>query len=334
MMKIKKRAGIFFSCSMILFILIFAGACSKAEKDLNDNNVTKIAVVRNLNYDDNTIQFFEGVVLEGEKAGYKIDTFVTDCDDVKMEEILKQVIEDDYAGIIISHGKEEYSEKYIKKAVEKGIKVVTFDTVFKTVDGVTATYQDDEKLAELSLNALIQQSENSPAKIIKVWYDENLSPFARRNSVYEQYESQGLIETVAEIYPTVASSELKDVVSEELKQIKGIEADGIWAAWDELAKGVYIADIGIPMVSIDISDEDIADMIKKPDLWIATAAVNAKSLGQINMRIMHKKLKGEQTPEIYELSPYLIRTSDLNDESKVSNIEIEGFNNSSEFIEK
>lgn len=300
----------------------------------------KVAVVRNLSNDDHTKQYFEGAVAQGKALGYQVDTFTTDADDEKMQDTLKQVIDGDYDGLMVSHAKQPYAQELLERAVEKGMKVVTFDTSFTQIEGVTATAQDDEQLARLSLDALLESCGEKPAKVIKVWYDEDLAPFSRRNLVYQEYEDNGLIETVAEVYPKVPASQLKAAVSAEIQKMTDIEADGIWAAWDELAKGVYdglnhTGRTDLKMVSIDVSNEDILNMVAMPRTWVGTAAVNAKVIGQVNMRLLAKKFQGEETPNVYHLEAHLIRSDALKSDSTVGNLKggPEGFGNSDAFLE-
>lgn len=335
-----KRAALILSLMMASTVLV---GCQSQREESSDTSTEaeeetqekgKIAVVRNLSNDDHTTQFFDGAVSEGEKLGYTVETFVTDANDAVMEDTLKQVIAEEYDGLIISHGKEAYSGNLIKEAVDKGMKVVTFDTVFDPIEGVTATAQNDEQLAKLSLDALLENVNKKPAKLIKVWYDKSMAPFFRRNVVYEEYENQGLIETVGEIYLETPADTLKEEVTKQLQALGETEADGIWAAWDELAKGVYAAGLDIPMASIDISDGDIKDMVAEPERWIATAAVNAKIIGEVDMRILDWKLQGKETPDTYELDGSLINASDLNPDSQVSNLEIDGFRESDAFLTK
>ncbi len=300
----------------------------------------KIAVIRNVSNDDHTQQYLEGAVAEGNMLGFTVDTFVTNGNDNTMQETLQQAINSDYQGLIVSHAKEEYAYQLLKTARDKGMQIVTFDTIMQDLEGVTATAQNDAALARLSLDALINQTPNHPAKIIKVWYDQDLAPFAKRNAVYQEYEQKGLIQTVAEIYPQVPADQLQDTVAKEIKALGNMQADGIWAAWDELAKGAYhgmLQDNGfdIPMVSIDISDEDMQNMVANPSLWQGTAAVNAQTIGMIDMRILAKKLKGEKTPSTYEFEPAYISSSDLTAISTVSNLgnSIKEFGHSDDFWE-
>ena len=127
----------------------------------------KIAVVRNLAAGDHTQQFLDGCVSEGKKFGWTVDTFVTDGDDAKAQETVAQVIAKDYQGIIVSHGQLSYSYDMLKPARDKGMEVVTFDTMpFKGGDasgellsGVTSTAQNDQALAELSLGYMMKEFE-------------------------------------------------------------------------------------------------------------------------------------------------------------------------------
>jgi len=111
----------------------------------------KIAVIRNLPSDDHTKQFLDGARSEGESFGFVVDTFIADNDDAKFQELVDQAITKGYDGLIISHGKKDYSYDMLKPAVDKGIFVVTFDTVIekdgKNLPEITTTFQDDFKLA-------------------------------------------------------------------------------------------------------------------------------------------------------------------------------------------
>lgn len=288
-------------------------------------DMTRIAVVRNMPSDDHTKQYLEGCVSEGEAFGYRVDTFISDGDDAKFQELVAQVIQKKYDGLIISHGKADYSYDMLLTAVERGIPIVMFDTVAEKdgmpLAGVTSTSQDDEQLARLSLDTLVEQakSEGRPARVIKVWYGPGMPPLDRRNTIYQQYEKDGLIETLETVGPSNLENVQGDVtaaVASVIPKYQVGEIDGVWGSWDELAKGALIAlnDAGrtdIPLISIDISNQDINLMRAQPDVWTATAAVDPKLIGTVNMRLLAKKLKGEETPEAYSFAAMLIKTQQL-----------------------
>jgi simple sugar transport system substrate-binding protein len=132
--------------------------------DQMKDGAVKVAVVRNLNADDHTQQFLDGCVSEGQAMGFIVDTFVTNGDNAKCQETLAQVIQKDYDGIILSHGEAGYTYDALKPGVDKGMKVVTFDSVpylngdpnGTILTGVTSTAQEDFKLAELSLSSIVE----------------------------------------------------------------------------------------------------------------------------------------------------------------------------------
>lgn len=206
-------------------------------------NDVKIAVVRNLPSDDHTKQFLDGARSEGESLGFTVDTFISDGDDARFQDLVKQAIQKKYDGLIISHGKEAYSQDLIQMALDAGIKVVTFDTVADN-EGVTSTVQDDHELARLSLDEVAKLSEDGkPVRVIKLWLG-GIPPLDSREEIYKQYEKDGKIETLETIGPANMQNVQGDVsasVSSILGKYKEGTVDAIWGSWDELAKGGYNA---------------------------------------------------------------------------------------------
>lgn len=313
-----KRMAVF----LLAVSLLLLPACGqKTEQE----GAVRIAVVRNMPSDDHTKQFLDGCTTEGAALGYQVDTFISNGDDAKMQELVAAAIQNGYDGIIISHGKADYSYDMLKPAADKGIPMVLFDTVAEkdgeALPGVTSTSQDDEALATLSLDALIAkaQAENRPARVIKVWYGPGLPPLDRRDVVYHSYEQQGLIETVEIVGPSNLENVQNDVASATaavLAKYQPGQVDGVWGSWDELAKGALTAltDAGrtdVELVSIDISNQDINLMRGNPQVWTATAAVDPKLIGTVDMRLLAMKLHGDETPDTYSFNAQLIETSEL-----------------------
>lgn len=52
----------------------------------------KIAVIRNLGSDDHTKQFIDGAKSQGEKLGLKVDTFLSNGNDAKFQQLVDQAI--------------------------------------------------------------------------------------------------------------------------------------------------------------------------------------------------------------------------------------------------
>src|SRR5690606_20430050 len=95
--------------------------------------------------DDHTAQYLAGAKEEGEKMGFAVDTFSANGDSAKFHDAIQQAMNQDYDGIIISHGDDEATIDEVRKIVDKGIPVVTFDSIegLKDIPGVTMTAQDD-----------------------------------------------------------------------------------------------------------------------------------------------------------------------------------------------
>lgn len=309
----------------------------------------KVAVVRNLANGDHTQQFLAGCVEEGEKFGFKVDTFVTDGDDVKCQETVAQVISQDYDALIVSHGQLSYSYDMLLPAIEKGMKVVTFDTMpmkggdaeGELLEGVTSTAQDDVALAELSLGYMMEEFEANggtyPMKVLKTFMGPGIPPLDRRNAVYTQLEAEGKIETVQVISPSDSANARGDMTTKTeavLPTIAVGDIDAIWGCYDELAKGVLQAlndakRTDIPMYTIDVSNDDIQLMVENPDVWKSTAAVDPKLIGTVNMRLVALKLAGKETPEYFNLNANNIVTTDLKEGTTMEDLGsiIEGWGN-------
>ncbi len=346
----KKRLSVLLCAAMVATMLVGCGGGKSADTTTTSETETtteestepaadaatglagkKVAVVRNLANGDHTQQFLAGCVEEGEKMGMTVDTFVTDGDDAKCQETVAQVISKDYDAIIVSHGQLSYAYNMLLPAVEKGMKVVTFDTMpyengdasGKLLEGVTSTSQDDYALAELSLGQMMTEFEANggtyPMKVLKTFMGPGIPPLDRRNEIYTKLEEDGKIETVQVIAPSDSANARGDMTTKTeaiLPTVAEGSVDAIWGCYDELAKGVLQAlndakRTDIPMYTIDVSNDDIQLMVTNKDVWKSTAAVDPKLIGIVDMRLIALKLLGEETPEYFSLTANNILTSQL-----------------------
>lgn len=309
----------------------------------------RVAIVRNLPSDDHTKQFLDGARKEGEGLGLKVDTFIAENDDVKFQELVAQAIAKKYDGMIISHGKKDYSYDMLKPAIDNKIEVVTFDTVIEkngeTLTEVTKTFQDDYQLAKLSLDEIVKLSKNEkPVNVIKVWFGPGVPPLDRREEIYKTYEKEGKIKTLETIGPSNfqdIQGDIANKMSSVLAKYPAGTVDAIWGSWDEMAKGAYKAIKDekreeIVLISIDVSNQDLNLMREKNSSWISTAAVDPGLIGIINMRLLAKKLAKEDIPEQYDLEARLIKVSDLKEDTNMFTLDevIEGWGKSEDFKEK
>jgi simple sugar transport system substrate-binding protein len=303
------------------------------------DGAVKVAVVRNLSAGDHTEQFLEGCVSEGRAMGFIVDTFITDGDGAKCQEALARVIGQDYDGLILSHGEASYTYDALKPAVDKGMKVVTIDSVpylngdsnGQILTGVTSTAQDDAKLACLSLQAVLNSfdPDMQPIKVIRAWMGPGIPPLDRRQATYDQYVKAGKIVEVALVAPKDFADPRggsRDALAALLPFYPEGTVDAIWGSYDELAKGCLDAldaagRTDIKLMSIDISNEDISQMLSHSEVWVSTTAADPKLIGITNMRILAAKFANETTPDTYNLDVQEIRTTILNGAINMTNID-------------
>ncbi|MDR2767477.1 MAG: substrate-binding domain-containing protein, partial [Treponema sp.] len=226
------------------------GLLKKYFPDQMNDGVIKIAVVRNLAAGDHTQQFLEGCTSEGRALGFIVDTFVTDGDNAKCQETLAQVIQKDYDGLILSHGEAGYTYDSLKPAADKGMKISTFDSIpylngdpnGQILTGVTSTAQEDAKLAQLSLQSIVDNFDASrqPLKVIRAWMGPGIPPLDRRQVIYDQFVREGKIVEVALVGPVDSANArggTQDSLAALLPRFSAGTVDAIWGSYDELAKG-------------------------------------------------------------------------------------------------
>lgn len=316
------------------------------EKIAGDKDGVKIMVVRKIGGDDHTAQFLAGAKQEGEAMGFKVDTFSANGDTAKFHDAIAQALAKDYDGFVISHGDDAATVEDVKNIVAKGKFVVAFDSNpgIAQVEGVTLTSQDDEALAMLSMKKLIQDH-NGTANIVYLWVD-GFPPMVNRNRVYkmmlDKYPGIKEIERFGVAAADTSVQTQNAVAAMLTKHPKG-EIDAIFATWDAFAIGAAraVKEAGrdeIKIYGIDISNADIQTMQQEGSPWVASAAVDPKLIGAIDMRILAKKIAGEETPKYYDLEASLITQDKLQNSENAVNMQnlselIPGWGKSSAFEE-
>jgi len=306
----------------------------------------KIKVIRKIGGDDHTAQFLAGTKAEGESLGFTVDVFTANGDSAKFHDAIEQASTQDFDGVIISHGDDAATVDGVKKLVDAGKKVVTFDSNpdLAAVEGVTLTSQDDEALAKLALDQLVKET-NGEAKIVYLWVD-GFPPMVKRNAVYQEtLKNNPGIQEVERFGVAAAdtSVQTQNAVAAMLNKHPKGEIDAIFATWDAFATGATraIKEAGrdeIKIYGIDVSNADLQEMQADASPWKYTAAVDPKLIGEVNMRLLAKKIAGEETPETYNLEASLISQEDLQKSSGAVNMTnladlIPGWGTSSAFEE-
>lgn len=289
----------------------------------------KIAVIRNMTNSDHTAQFFQGCIEEGNALGYTVDTFMSDQDDVKMQDLMTQALSKDYDIWILSHANEGYQYDLVSQAVAKGIKVVGFDCGGEHVPGVTYTSQDDVSLSKLSLDALIENvkttGETEPIKFAEINVLGLIVPFDTRHSVIEQYQGEGKLECVQIISPDLSGDTYSQIYTAMTAVLNNNPGPiGLWAASSGFLDGAVdaINDAkrdNVTITAVDISNTELARMTTVP-FYYACAAVDPYVIGQVDVRLAVLKTLGVDTPETFALDAVNIYGKDITDADSMTTL--------------
>ncbi|GLX68988.1 sugar ABC transporter substrate-binding protein [Paenibacillus glycanilyticus] len=267
----------------------------------------KVALVMQFNTGTFSSQYVEGVKEQVEKFGGSVQVFASDNDLAKMSSNLDAAVNQGFDGILIDHGQAGALEQGIKKAQAKGIKVVVFDADVK-IDGVPVLQQDNKSMAELTLEQLAKDA-GGKGNIVKVWV-AGFAPMERRQLAYKDFQAK-----YPDIKEIAAFGNANNPAMDTQAQMEAIlkqypnkgDITAVWAAWDEFAKGAAraIQQAGrteIKVYGIDMSDEDLQMIQDKNSPWVASAAVDPKDIGRVQVRTLYKEFKGEPNDPILVLN--------------------------------
>jgi len=310
------------------------------------DGMVKIAVLINMKEGDNSRQFIEGCVYEGRALSFTVDTFVSGGDEARCRELAAGITEADYDGLVFSNGFAtgkfnntddgvvDFSYDILTPIAEKGIHIVTFEALphrdGKSIKGLIATFQDDYRLARLSLETLLSHNDSGdrPLRVIRVSCESGITFLDRRLWEFDSMVSAGKIVEAAVVKldnlenPHSAAWE---ALAEILPRFPPGSVDAVWVPWDEFAIGCAeaLAAAGrqdIKMVSIGISNDDIRLMQRHAEIWLASAAVDPKLAGTVNMRLLAASLAGEDLSDSFSFDPQLVKTAELNPTVNMANI--------------
>ncbi|MFC7677890.1 sugar ABC transporter substrate-binding protein [Paenibacillus sp. GCM10028914] len=326
--------------SLLLSVVILATGCAQSGKEsgkaqvdnlpagIAEKDEIKLMAIRKIGGDDHTAQFLAGAKQEGEALGFKVDTFSANGDSAKFHDAIAQAMNNGYDGVILSHGDDPATVEDVKKLTEKGIPVVAFDSVPELADikGVTLTSQDDEALAKFALDKMVEE-QGTEANIVYLWVD-GFPPMVRRNAVYQETlkNNPGIKEIERfGVASADTSVDTQNAVAAMLTKHPKGEIDAIYASWDAFAIGAARALIEanrteIKIYGIDVSNSDLEIMQKDGSPWVATAAVDPKMIGAVNVRLLAKKIAGEETPATHNLEATLIDRASLEKSSEAVNM--------------
>ncbi|GAA4838190.1 sugar ABC transporter substrate-binding protein [Paenibacillus vulneris] len=314
---------------LVLILAISLAACgAKPEAKPADNGSNasaggsslenkKIALIMQINLGTFSAQYIEGVKEQVEKLGGKVTVFTADGDLAKMSSHLDAAINQKFDGILIDHGTAEALDQGVQKALDKKIPVVAFDADIQK-PGITVLEQGDQKMAEVTLDKMSKDI-GGKGNIVKIWV-AGFAPMERRQVAYKEFMDKN--KDIKEIAAFGAASQ--NTALDTQSQMEAIlkkypnkgDITAVWAAWDEFAKGASraIQQAGrteIKVYGIDMSDEDLQMIQDTKSPWVASAAVDPKDIGRIQVRYLYQKLHGDQTPDKIVLDPVFVSRDQL-----------------------
>ncbi|MFC4811651.1 sugar ABC transporter substrate-binding protein [Paenibacillus sp. GCM10023250] len=345
-MKVNKRAG--FALALLLAFVLVLSACGSKTNNANDaanaggnapaNAASggtsvdslkgkKIALIMQFNQGTFSAQYVDGVTKQVEKYGGKVTVLASDNDLSKMVTNLDTAINQKYDGILLDHGNADALTNGVNKAVAAGIPVVAFDSGL-SVEGVTSLAQNDQMLADKSLEALAKDA-GGKGNIVKVWV-AGFPPMESRQITYASFlKKYPDIKEIAQFgdanQPQLDAQTRMEAILKQYPEKGSITA--VWAAWDEFAKGVTnaIKQAGrteIKVYGIDMSDEDLA-MIQDPaSPWVAAAGADPSSIGQVQVRYLYQKLHGDNTDATVQIEPVFVSRDALPKDKKVTTADL------------
>ncbi|OPA81434.1 LacI family transcriptional regulator [Paenibacillus selenitireducens] len=320
--------------SMILLLFVISACGAKASSDTQSTDQgaaststdtgkdlplkgKKIALIMHFNIGTFSAQYIEGVKEEVKRFGGEVSVFASDNDLTKMASNLNVAITQQFDGILTDHGTAEALQAGVQKAVDSKIPVVSFDAALK-IPGVTVLEQGDQKMADMTLEQLGKDI-GGKGNIVKVWV-AGFAPMERRQLAYQEFMAKNPgIKEIATFGAASANTALDTQAQMEaiLKQYpnKG-DISAVWTAWDEFAKGAAraIQQAGrdeIKVYGIDMSDEDLQMIQDKANPWVASAAVDPKDIGRVQVRYLYQKLHGDTTEDTVVLEPVFVHRDAL-----------------------
>ena len=302
-------------------------ASSAASGDVESLKGKNIALIMRLNTGTFSAQYVDGVKKQIEKFGGKVTVITSDDKLDVMASNLDAAVNQHYDGILLDHGDDGALKAGVQKAIDANIPVVAFDSAISNT-AVTNVAQNDQKMAEQTLEALAKDA-GGKGNIVKIWV-AGFPPMESRQIAYSAFQKK--YPDIKEIahFGTADGPQLDAQTKMEaiLKQYpeKG-SITAVWAAWDEFAKGAAnaIKQAGrdeIKVYGIDLSDEDLA-MIQDPSSpWVASAAVDPASIGQVQVRYLYQKIHGDTTPPTVELDSVYVSRDSLPKDKQVTTADL------------
>ncbi|WP_040803970.1 substrate-binding domain-containing protein [Nocardia concava] len=287
------------------------------------NGPVKIALVVQSGAGDYFEQWGNGAKAQAKALGIDLTLYDAQADNAKQATDLTQAINSGASAIIIDHGFPATVGPLIDQAVAKGITVVTYD-VETSNPKVIRTEQSDADIAKAALGAL----ESAIGKNVPVGYVSvaGYASLDRRDAVWQQTKTAAEWTEVFKVGKVTASTATDSVPLVNAALAQHPEVKGIFAPYDELAKGATLAvqnrhlEGQVKVVGADISNADIQLITADNSPWVGTAGTDPSAVGAAVVRTAALQLAGQLDKPSVEF-PAVAITRDLLVSKKITNMD-------------
>ena len=304
---------------LVLMGALVATAGAEIPEALQGRTI-RMALVKEWGTGTHMITHINGTRAEAQRYGIELSVIDAANNLARMADGIDNAVNNKVDVILVSHGKADALQQSVERALAAGIHVIVFDNDFDIEPGkypaqITSIDQYDLMMGLISQMQLVQELDGAG----RVIYNRvaNVPPTDKRHRIWEggilpTYPGIEVINTIdlgADNPMPRAQTALETLLTTQS------DVDAVYAVWDEYAKGFYNAIVAsgktIPLYSVDMSDQNLAMMQARPDIWRSSAAVDSAVVGHVQVRLGLKALAGESIPRYYSLQPVLVKADDL-----------------------
>jgi|SRR5690554_6253677 len=344
-----KRLIVGLLIAVLMFSVIgLAGAVDAEIPEAIRGRTLRMALVKEWGTGTHMVMHINGTREEAERYGIELSVIDANNNLAVMSDGIDNAVTNQMDAILISHGKAPALQDAVNRALEAGIPVIVFDNDFSVPEEadqgkLVSIDQYDLMMGLISQMSLVEELDGSG----NVVYNRvaNVPPTDKRHRIW----SGGILPTYTNINVVATIDQGTDNPMPKAQSALDTilttrdDVDAVYAVWDEYAKGFYNAIVAsgksIPLYSVDISDQDLAMMQERPDIWRSSSAVDPRIVGQVQIRLALKAIAGERIPRYYSLDPVLVHVDDLpsKDEKRVTMADLgdyyDGWGYTTDFLE-
>lgn len=305
---------------VVLLAGMFATSAFAAIPEALQGRTIRMALVKEWGTGTHMVTHINGAREEAARYGIELSVIDANNNLARMADGIENAVDNKVDVILISHGKADALQSAVERALAAGIHVIVFDNDFDVEPGqypgkITSIDQYDLMMGLISQMKLVEELDGQG----RVIYNRvaNVPPTDKRHRIWQGaiLPTYPGIEVVATIDLGTDNPMARAQTALETLLTTQENIDAVYAVWDEYAKGFYNAIVAsgktIPLYSVDMSDQNLAMMQARPDIWRASAAVDPAIVGHVQVRLGLKALAGEHIPRYYSLTPVLVQADDL-----------------------